>query len=388
MDNNLISNTRNSVGPGFGPGKDDPISLHTVETSVYRVTGMNQIQDIIDCGYVRPKGYGSRADRVGDKLYWSQGGSKLYYHDKRPVIEASTDKVKDEQIGAISIKVKDEQIGAISINDLSAIWMFDEQQNKYVNRLEQIKQLHIQKQQEIANQPTNVSLEQLAPILSESGYLCVGHGTGRSGNSDEVVDSIFQRGLRTKDNSLYFTSIVLSTPTPELIKQYEENGMPKPTMDALKQQLNNWQHQDSKKIILARLPMEYINMMGDRSDLDGEMYGAFMNTQLQADGTPKYYLDSRFIIGCYDVDTQTVRLNKSFERTLSERTKRQLQDGYAKAVAKTKKRNEATILFPNVTPSSDNTQQQETEIFFDLPDFDFDDQIEWVDNKESKGKSH
>ena len=128
MDNNLIANARNSVGPGFGPGADNPISLHTLETSVYRVTGMHQIQDIIDCGYVRPKGYGSRADRVGDKLYWSQGGSKLYYHDKRPVIEASADKVTDGQNGAISI------------NDLSAIWMFDEQQNKYVNRLEQIKQ--------------------------------------------------------------------------------------------------------------------------------------------------------------------------------------------------------------------------------------------------------
>ena len=99
----LIENAKNSVGPGFGPGADNPISLHTLETSVYRVTGMNQIQDIIDCGYVRPKGYGSRADRVGDKLYWSQGGSKLYYHDKRPVIEAFTDKVKDGQIGAISI---------------------------------------------------------------------------------------------------------------------------------------------------------------------------------------------------------------------------------------------------------------------------------------------
>lgn len=373
MDYNLIANAKNSVGPGFGPGANNPISLHTLETSVYRVTGMNQIQDIIDCGYVRPKGYGSRADRVGDKIYWSQGGSKLYYHDKRPVIEASTDKVKDEQIGAISI------------NDLSAIWMFDEQQNKYVNRLDQIKQLHTEKQQEISNQEAYVTLEQLTPILSESGYLCVGHGTGRSGNSDEVVDSIFQNGLRTKDNSLYFTSIVLSTPTPELIKQYEENGMPRPTKEGLQQQLNNWQHQDSKKVIIARIPMEYINMIGDRSDLDGEMYGAFMITRLQEDGTPRYYLDSKFILGSYDVDTQTVKLNKSFERTLSERTKRQLQDGYAKAVAKTKKRNEVNILFPNVAPTSENIQLQK-ETTFDLPDFDFDDEINWEIAESNKPK--
>ena len=374
MDYNLIENTRNSVGPGFGPGADNPISLHTLETSVYRVTGMNQIQDIIDCGYVRPKGYGGRADRVGDVLYWSQGGSKLYYHDKRPVIEASKNKVKDGQIGAISI------------NDLSAIWVFDEEQNKYVNRLEQIKQLYIEKQQELSSLPTNATLEQLTPILSESGYLFVGHGTGRSGNSDEVVDSIFKMGLRTKDNSLYFTTIVLSTPTPEIIKQYEENGLPKPTIEALKQQLNNWQHQDSKKVILARLPMEYINMMGDRSDLDGEMYGAFMNKQVQEDGTYKFYLDSRFILGCYDVETQTVRLNKSFERTLSKRTIRQLQDGYAKAVAKTKKRIDATTLFPNLEPINETVQPQQ-ETSFDLPDFNFDEQIEWDIPEESKEKS-
>lgn len=63
---------------------------------------------------------------------------------------------------------------------------------------------------------TYVTLEQLAPILSETGYICLGHGTGRSGNSNEVVDSIFDSGLRTKYNSLYYTTIVLSIPTPEL----------------------------------------------------------------------------------------------------------------------------------------------------------------------------
>lgn len=360
-----ILNVKNSVGPGFGPGdKNNPEVLHTLPTSVYRVTGANQIQDIIDCGYVRPKGYGSRADRVGNKIYWSQGGDNLHYHDHRPVIEAPADKVQDEQLGAISI------------NNLSAIWMFDEQQKRYVNRLKQIKQLHTEKQQEIANQPTNVTLEQLAPILSESGYMCVGHGTGRSGNSDEIVDAIFKKGLRTKDNSLYFTSIVLSTPTPELIKQYEEMGIPKPTLESLRQQLNNWQHQDSKKIIIARIPTEYVNTMGDRSDLDGEMFGAFMNEEHQENGKSTYYLDTRFIVGCFDVDTQTVRLNKAFERTLSQRTIKQLHEEYSKIVTKTKKRIESSSVFPSINQSNENVQQQEG--LFDLPDFDFDDKIEWA----------
>lgn len=123
------------------------------------------------------------------------------------------------------------------------------------------------KKQETVSIPTKkeetyVTLEQLEPLLSESGYMCYGHGTGRMGNSDEVVDSIFSEGLRTKDNSLYFTTIGLSTPTPELREQYKELGLSEPSIEDLKKQFNNWQHQDSKKIIIARMPTEYINSMG------------------------------------------------------------------------------------------------------------------------------
>ena len=141
------------------------------------------------------------------------------------------------------------------------------------------------------------TLEQLEPLLSEPGYMCFGHGTGRMGNSNEVVDSIFKKGLRTKDNSLYFTSIGLSTPTPELKAQYKELGLPEPNIEDLKRQFNNWQHQDSKKIIIARLPIEYINQMGDRSDRNGEMFGAFYNQEVQENGDVTYYLDSKFILG-------------------------------------------------------------------------------------------
>lgn len=122
-----VLDARNSVAPGFGPGRDNPIALHTTETSVYRVTGMNQIQDIIDCGYVRPKGYGKRSNRVGNIVYWSKGNNNLFYCDKRPVIEVSASKVQNGQMGAISI------------DDLLAIWIFDEKENKYLNKLDIIK---------------------------------------------------------------------------------------------------------------------------------------------------------------------------------------------------------------------------------------------------------
>ena len=59
---------------------------------------------------------------------------------------------------------------------------------------------------------TYVTLEQLEELFSQDGYICFGHGTGRKGNSDEVVDEIFSKGLRTKDNSLYFTAILKNPP--------------------------------------------------------------------------------------------------------------------------------------------------------------------------------
>lgn len=211
---------------------------------------------------------------------------------------------------------------------------FESMDMRYANSQEQPKQETVAEEQK----DTYVTMEQLAPILSESGYICFGHGTGRSGNDDSVVDSIFQEGLRTKDNSLYFTTIGLDTPTPEIIKNHEELGIEAPSIDAIENQFNNWQHQDSKKIIIARVPSDYINFSGDRSDLDGEMFGAFMDEELGNDGKTTNYLNPAFIIGCYDVDKKAVRLNKSFERTLSEQTLSKVKSGYKKALEKTQRR--------------------------------------------------
>lgn len=230
---------------------------------------------------------------------------------------------------------------------------------------------------------TYVPLEQLEPLLSEKGYMCLGHGTGRKGNDNSVVDSIFSNGLRTKDNSLYFTTIGLSTPTPEIIQQYQELGIPIPTISDLKNQFNNWQHQDSKKIIIARIPTEYINMTGDRSDLDGEMYGAFMKETVDENGKKTSYLNPKFIVGCFDVEKQMVKLNNMFEQTLSQETIEELKSGYKKALEKTRdriKRNE-TFSMPNVI--SESTTITPTTNFDTYEDFDFPD-IDWEDTNSPK----
>lgn len=240
------------------------------------------------------------------------------------------------------------------------------------------------KLQEMFRCSEQVSLEQLTPIFSESGYICLGNGTGRRGNSDELVDLIFKEGLRTKDNSLYYTTIVLSTPTPELIKQYEELGIPEPTIPSLKHLLNNWPHLNSKRIILVRIPIKYINMIGNSSDLDSEKYGAFMIKRVLDDGTYRYYLDPRFIIGCYNAENQTVRLNKSFEINLSDETKIKLQEGYNAAIEKTTRRINITSSFPSVAPAQVEATPSSQEI--PIGDFDFDDNIDWDIPKDPEGK--
>ena len=119
-----INNIRNSVGHGIGTGVNNPSALHTDSDHVYRITGMDQIQDIIECGYVRPKENNIRQ-------WWSIGGRKLHYVDKtRVILESNIESVKDGQIGAISI------------DDLTAIWIFDETENKYIDRLDYIKSLY------------------------------------------------------------------------------------------------------------------------------------------------------------------------------------------------------------------------------------------------------
>ena len=124
---------------GFGLGKDNPISLHTNDGHVYRVTGESQIEDIINCGYVRPPIDKAKGGHTGE-VFWTKGSEKLYFYDKRPVIETSTDILKEEG-----------QIGAISLDKLTGIWIFDKTQNKYVNNIQAVRntynQIHPEQEQ-------------------------------------------------------------------------------------------------------------------------------------------------------------------------------------------------------------------------------------------------
>lgn len=209
---------------------------------------------------------------------------------------------------------------------------------------------------------TLCSLSDIKDILNEERYFCLGHGTGRSGDKEEIVKSIFKTGLRTKDNSLFYTSIGLDTGD----------------IEKLETKLNNWEHCESKKIILMRIPVKYINALGDTSDLDGERYGAFM-LKREESGKIVNYVDPKFIIGCYDANNHEFESNDKFEKTLSKESIKTLEKQYGEALEKTKTRLERLSM---ITELEGNINQKENAQVIPsdkrFPEnFDFDDEIEW-----------
>ena len=115
-----MSNIRNSVGKGVSIKNTTKVFLPTTSDKVYRVTGMDQIQDIISCGYVRPK------PNRKEIIYWSQGGDDFFYIDKRPVIEAPISKVYNGLEGEVPLEY------------ITGIWMYSEEQDRYINGIEYV----------------------------------------------------------------------------------------------------------------------------------------------------------------------------------------------------------------------------------------------------------
>ncbi len=128
MEDDRIESTRNRVFKReLAFGKDNPIAMKTNDNFVYRVTGMDQVKDIITTGYVRSKAKVKGGHN--NELFWTRGGDKLFYYNKMPVLEAPYPKVQDGQMGAIPLE------------DLTAIWIFNNQENRYVNCIEYYRYL-------------------------------------------------------------------------------------------------------------------------------------------------------------------------------------------------------------------------------------------------------
>jgi len=157
------------------------------------------------------------------------------------------------------------------------------------------------------------NINEFKNLLTKTGYGYFAHGTGRMGNSMNVVHSIFENGLRCSHDSLYYTSVFLNTGGEE-------------AFEPLKESMDHWEHLDSKKIILVRLPIAYMNMKYDQTDAFGENYFAFYKQVSNGGSELKNYVDRRFVMGCYDANTKEFEVNPYFEEVLTKETKQELSD--------------------------------------------------------------
>ena len=144
-----VEETINRVAPSFGLiGLNDPTALPTKDGFVYRETGISQIYDIIECGYVR-----SNEKRKSNQVWWTSGGEKSFHVNKKPILVTSTQVVTDCKEGAISI------------NDLAEIWIYDDENKIWNNKIDEIKFSYYQRQQEKNNEiQTEIELEESKKI--------------------------------------------------------------------------------------------------------------------------------------------------------------------------------------------------------------------------------
>ena len=110
-------------------------ALHTNPNHVYRVTGNNQLNDIINTGYVRPRGTKAKGSGALNQVYWTRGHEKVNYDlpvglSGKVVLEVPIEKISDGQIGAISL------------DDLSGIWKYDKKTGKNINIIDQVRKLY------------------------------------------------------------------------------------------------------------------------------------------------------------------------------------------------------------------------------------------------------
>lgn len=157
-----------------------------------------------------------------------------------------------------------------------------------------------------------MTLEELKALLNTNGeYVVLAHGTNLT--IDEIQEKIFGDGLyatgKNENSSLFHTT------NPVDINNY--------SAEDLRNKMINWEH-ESKNIVFIKLPMEYFNIYADNGDRDCTKTRAFMH-KVQVGDDYKYILDPKFIVGAYNIESDSSILNGKYEKQLTEETKKQLQ---------------------------------------------------------------
>lgn len=143
-----------------------------------------------------------------------------------------------------------------------------------------------------------------------------GHGIGA--NNQAVVESIFKNGLRCSHEQLDFTTIPFGQGSPTLFEQNEEK-------------MNNWEHKESKQIIVASLPSKFHHLDIVGTLLYGKRQAAFYQYISQEEATKLginegYYLKPQFIMGMYDANKKEFVSNEQYYENLPKEKQNKLMD--------------------------------------------------------------
>ena len=171
-------------------------------------------------------------------------------------------------------------------------------------------------------------LEEIKYLLTDPECAYYLHGTGRLDNSEnfEIIESIFQKGLRASNGSMYWTTVCFGT-GDDIRNNWEE----------FKYEMNNWKHLGSKNIVIVRVPMKYL-IFGADASLGENDFAIYNNIEDLETGIITRYVNPKLIVGCYHVKRGTFSINSNFEETLSPETENELQIKYMKGVEKFKER--------------------------------------------------
>ena len=151
-------------------------------------------------------------------------------------------------------------------------------------------------------------------ILNNPNVCYYGHGTGAS--LDDNIDSIFKNGLRCSHGSMYYTTVPLGIGTQ--ISEKEKNI------------LDNWEHLDSKYIVIVGIPIGY-ELVESYSRGLSDRYMAFnyIPTKEQRDKynlTESPYILPEFIVGYYNANDKTFVSNPKYYEKLSIEEQKEIFD--------------------------------------------------------------
>lgn len=222
------------------------------------------------------------------------------------------------------------------------------------------------------NEAKFVKLEDLEDVCSLDNCVIYGHGTGSSGDSHEIVESIFHQGIKGYESLGNMVGedrndkISGSTDISDQAVGLWASQDGKFSSNDLEEKLNHWPHRESKNIILIRLPEDYFHSM---TNIRSEMSRPFYTVHEDESGHRSHYLDRRFILGNYNTETGLVELNNDFEPEITGDFKIEMDNRLASVKAETAARQ--AEFDQQDMPGIGHPDSRPDEVGRDLGEFDF-----------------